>query len=186
MNAARIGSNLAPNDTFGNLSGLSSMNYLIDLFRRSRLVRLWAPVFLWMGAIFYFSSRPNPLGFLPSSRHTGGIDKLAHIGEYAGLAALLYRALSNKMGQRAQTNHKGQRTSSSALSDPYVSNNPDITALGGRFSLCFAIALAYALFDELHQELAPGRGFELADIGYDSVGIIAALGLIWVRERRGE
>ena len=45
------------------------------------------------------------------------------------------------------------------------------------------IAFAYALFDELHQELAPGRGFELADIGYDLVGVIAALGVMWVRER---
>ena len=45
------------------------------------------------------------------------------------------------------------------------------------------ISLAYAILDELHQEVAPDRGFELADIGYDLVGIISALGLIWVRER---
>jgi len=44
----------------------------------------------------------------------------------------------------------------------------------------------YALFDEIHQELVVGRGFELADIGYDLIGIIAALGLIWVRERVAE
>ena len=38
-------------------------------------------------------ARPNPLGFIPSSRHGIVIDPLAHIGEYAGLAALLHRAL---------------------------------------------------------------------------------------------
>jgi VanZ family protein len=53
------------------------------------------------------------------------------------------------------------------------------------FSLspCLLFAFAYAILDELYQELAPGRGFELADIGYDLVGIISALGLIWLRER---
>jgi hypothetical protein len=33
------------------------------------------------------------------------------------------------------------------------------------------------------QELAPGWDFELADIGYNLAGIIAALGLIWLIER---
>jgi VanZ family protein len=48
----------------------------------------------------------------------------------------------------------------------------------------FALAFAYAILDELHQDLVPGRGLELADIGYDLAGITAALGLIWLRETK--
>ena len=41
---------------------------------------------------------PNPLGFLPSSRYTIAIDKLADVGEYAGLVVLLHRALRGQGG----------------------------------------------------------------------------------------
>ena len=119
-----------------------------------------------MASIFYFSSRPDPLGFLPSSGHGIDVERLAHVGEYAGLTALLHHALSNSRGGDWEKGRGGDF--SSALS--YLS----ISAL---------MALAHAFFDELHQKLTPGRGFEPADIGYDLAGIIAALGLIWVRER---
>ena len=122
---------------------------------------------IWMAGIFYFSSRPDPLSFLPSSRHGDKIDRLAHIGEYAGLTALLHRALREPRSRGAREQGSG-RDFSLAPQCLYTS------AL---------IALAYAILDELHQELAPGRGFELADIGYDLVGIISALGLIWLRGR---
>jgi VanZ family protein len=161
---------------------------IIDLLRRSRLVQLWAPVFVWMGAIpstgsghsFYFSSRPNPLGFLPLSRHTTNIDKLAHIGEYAGLVALLYRALTRHGQKNTEAVEQGRLTQGKPAHNPKLTHAPQ--------HLCAPalIALAYALSDEIHQELAPGRGFELADIVYDLIGIIAALGLIWMRERGRE
>jgi VanZ family protein len=137
-------------------------------------MRYWAPVFIWMVGIFYFSSRPDPLDFLPSSRHGIDIDKVSHIGEYAGLAALLYRALSSSRGvdrEEGESEAEGRRDTSA----PRHRRR--------RLEVVFALALAYAILDELHQELVPGRGLELADIGYDLAGIIAALGLIWVRER---
>jgi len=45
------------------------------------------------------------------------------------------------------------------------------------------MALAYALSDELRQNSVPGRGGELADIGYDLAGVVAIVGLVWIRER---
>jgi len=66
------------------------------VFSIFRLVERWGPVLVWMVGIFYFSSRPDPLGFLCSGQDTVGVDKLAHMGEYAGLAALLYRALTGR------------------------------------------------------------------------------------------
>jgi VanZ family protein len=137
-----------------------------------------------MGTIFYFSSRPNPLGFLPSSRHTSGIDKLAHVGEYAGLAALLHRALREQggkgAGEKGSTGDKERgRRGEGEKSPPHL-----VTSSPPHLSFVALIAFAYAVLDEFHQELAPGREFELADIGYDLAGIIAALGLIWIRDRQ--
>ena len=131
----------------------------MELLRCSRLIRYWAPVFIWMAGIFYFSSRPNPLDFLPPSRYTSSIDKIAHVSEYAVLAFLLYRALKKR--------------GSSSFAPP-------------RFSTSALIAFAYAVFDEIHQEFVPNREMQLVDLGYDLVGIIAALGLIWMRERHSD
>lgn len=131
-----------------------------------------------MAGIFYFSSRPNPLGFLPLSRNAIDVDKFAHIGEYTGLVIMLHRALSNSRGGDWEKGREGEsvtRKRSSPLLVPL--RRPEL----GEGFLC----LLFAVLDELHQELTPGRGFELADIGYDLVGIMAALGLIWVRERGG-
>jgi hypothetical protein len=132
-----------------------------------------------MGGIFYFSSRPDPLSFLPVAEQRGSVGKVAHFAEYAGLTALLYRALSN--------DNEGQTPPGSPdPADPLMPSKPGTTrvsryrlAIVGHSSLVsFAIALVYAILDELHQELVPGRGFALADIGYDLAGTITALGLI--------
>ncbi len=148
----------------------NALAYIINLFRRSRLAQRWAPVFIWMAGIFYFSSRRAPLDFLPSSVPGIDIERLAHFGEYAGLAALLHRALSSSRGGDWE---KKRREGGFPLAQK----------ASQRLCTSALIALAYAVLDELHQELTPGRCFELADIGYDLVGIIAALGLIWVKER---
>ena len=130
-----------------------------------------------MAGIFYFSSRPDPLSSLPSPGHGIDIERLAHIGEYAGLAALLYRALAHNKQGSGGTEEQRRATQGKRAHNPKLTHAPQ--------HLCTSalIALAYALLDELHQELCPERGFELADIGYDLIGIIGALGVIWVRER---
>ncbi len=147
--------------------GRNTLAYIINCFRRSRLVQYWAPVLIWMAGISYFSSRPDPLDFLPSSGPGISVDRLAHIGEYAGLAALLHRALSNS---RRGDEEKGR-----------ARDNVRRSSLPLRVPL--SICLLFAFLDELHQELTPDRDFELADVGYDLIGVIAALGLIWLRGR---
>ena len=152
----------------------NALAQIIELFRRSHLVQRWAHVFIWMSGIFYFSSRREPLGFLPSPGHGIDIERLAHIGEYAGLTALLHRALRKRKRRETEEQERAIQGESA--------HNPKPTHASQHLFTSALIALAYALSDEIHQELAPGRGFEPADIGYDLVGIITALGLIWVRE----
>ena len=145
------------------------------VFSMFRLVERWGAVLFWMGGIFYFSSRSDPLGFLPLGQDTADIDKLAHMGEYAGLAALLYRALTGRQQAARDTEHP-------AAGNPHPTRS-DSASRRRAFALAFAVALAYAVFDELHQSLVPGRGGELVDVGNDVTGMAAALGLIWLRER---
>lgn len=169
----------------------NALAYLIELFRRSRLAQHWAPVFLWMAGIFYFSSRPDPLSFLPSPRYGIDIERLAHIGEYAGLTILLQRALREQRNSSTRLRRypefiegtgQGARAQRRATQrEP--AHNPKPAHAPQYLCPSALMALAYALSDEIHQQLTPVRGFELADIVYDLVGIIVALGLIWVRER---
>jgi hypothetical protein len=116
----------------------------------ARLTRRWGPVLLWAIGIFYFSSLPQPLGSLSGSQRGGLMGRGAHCAEYAGLAAWLYRAVVGDHGRRRA------------------------------FLTSFAAALVYALSDELHQELVPGRSFELVDVAYDVAGMILAFGFIWM------
>lgn len=115
-----------------------------------RWISRWGPVVVWMAGIFYFSSRPQPLGPLSRSDHSGLIGRVAHIAEYAGLAALLHRALSPQSDRL--------RASLRA----------------------FGLALAYALLDEIHQGFVPGREFSVTDITCDALGALAALGAVWI------
>lgn len=71
--------------------------------------------------------------------------KLAHFGEYALLAALWWRALITKVSQRR--------------------------ALAG----AFAIAVLYAMTDELHQTLVSGRAGRPLDVGIDAAGALTAV-----------
>ena len=160
----------------------SILRFPLSVFR-------WAPVLLWMAGIFHFSSRPNPLGSLPSSENGIDIGNLAHIGEYAGLAILLYRALEEHGSGGA--GEQGRVTEGKPAHNPEPTHAPQPlctsaqkAAVGPqRSAVVLAIALAYAILDELHQELVPGRGFGLTDIGYDLAGMMVALGLIWLRGR---
>jgi VanZ family protein len=100
-----------------------------------------------MAAIFAGSSLPHvprpPAGFT---------DKDVHLVIYAGLAAVLVRALAGG-SWRGLTLRR---------------------ALGAAI-----IATMYGVLDEFHQRLVPGRSFEIMDMAADAAGAALAAGALW-------
>src|SRR3989344_3949471 len=60
-----------------------------------KLVYSWGPVLIWMGLIFYFSSRPS-VSVSEEDVVNFVFFKLLHMVEYGILFFLLFRAFSNK------------------------------------------------------------------------------------------
>ncbi len=48
----------------------------------------------------------------------------------------------------------------------------------------FALCIAYALSDEIHQTFVAGRTFQLQDLGLDAAGILTGLSLHWLFTRK--
>jgi VanZ family protein len=133
-----------------------------------RLVMTWVPVVGLMALIFFASAQPKndvPPGtttvymsgslpvFVDYSLNTL-IKKGAHVITYAVLAGLIIRALtSNGVSMREAS------------------------------LLALAIAMSYALTDELHQAYVAGRHSSVLDIGFDYVGASAAS--LWRRRWAG-
>jgi len=101
-----------------------------------RFSRRWTAVLLWAAAIFGLSSQSRPLGrrwgTLPSA--------LAHVFEFAVLAALLHRALS-----AGPERHRPA-------------------------ALAFALTALYAASDEVHQVFVPERTATPTEYGLDLLG----------------
>lgn len=116
----------------------------------TRYIRYWLPVLLWMGVIFVASSRSS-LPFVLNKTADLVTKKAGHVTEYGVLAFLLRRAISKERGW------------------------PVLPSLGGAFFL----SLLYAVSDEFHQTFVPGRNGALTDVGFDVLGMLLALGLVW-------
>ncbi|OGD63447.1 hypothetical protein A2160_03235 [Candidatus Beckwithbacteria bacterium RBG_13_42_9] len=109
-----------------------------------RKLFLWAPVVIWCGVIFLFSSIPT----LPAV----GFDwtdflakKTAHLTEYAILYLLIMRALKN---------------------------NYQLKAISYKLILlAFIFGLLYAISDELHQRFVMGRTSRARDVAIDFLGL---------------
>ncbi len=112
--------------------------------------RRWSPPLLWATAIFYLSSQSRPLGRrwppLPSA--------VAHVFEFAVLAALLHRALAADPRRR-------ERAAARA----------------------FALTALYAASDEVHQIFVPERTATPTEYALDLLGASLGLGLShwWAR-----
>lgn len=106
----------------------------------------YLPPFLWATLIFFFSSQSVLPGF-EESVHNFIFKKLAHISVYLVLYLLVAHAVISTTSEKQ---------SKVVLVLPIF------------------ICLLYAISDELHQSLVPGRYATLRDIGYDSLGISIA------------
>ena len=115
-----------------------------------RWLYYWLPVLLWMGVIFVLSSQPK-LPFVLNKTVDSITKKAGHVTEYGILAFLLWRALSQERGSPAPLSFRG----------------------------AFGLSLLYAISDEFHQTFVPGRTGRLTDVGFDALGALLALALIW-------
>jgi VanZ family protein len=107
---------------------------------------LWLPVIVYAAAIFAASSISQPP--MP-----GGVsDSALHGWAYAGLAAVVLRALAGGHWEGVTVS----RSAAAAL-----------------------LATAYGLSDEFHQRFVPGRFFDLRDLLADAAGAAAATALIY-------
>lgn len=137
----------------------------------ARHFKLWLPVLLWMGVIFFMStdtgSAAHTSRFLGPLLHWLKPDltraqfetvqffvrKAGHLTEYALLAILLARAFFASWA--------------AMLRRP-------VTA-----ALVLGIAVMYAASDEWHQSFVPSRTASAGDVAIDAVGALIGLGLFF-------
>jgi VanZ family protein len=111
-----------------------------------KLLKYWAPVVLWMGVIFIFSSYPT----VKTSEVLWKeffIKKSAHIIEFGILALLIFRALRN-------TYNLSQK-------------NTNLISI--------LLASLYGVTDEYHQSYTSGREPTVRDALFDFVGSFLAV-----------
>jgi VanZ family protein len=115
----------------------------------------WPPALLWATAIFYLSSQSRPLG----RRWSSPPSALAHVFEFAVLAALLHRVLA---------------------ADPRRQQRAVVSA--------FALTALYAASDEVHQVFVPERKATPVEYGLDLLGALLGLSVRqwWFRRHREE
>jgi len=136
-------------------------------------VKYWLPVLVWMGIIFSASSDIG--SFEHSERIIGSlmrlvfpqvsdeavhatvvvIRKCAHVGEYAVLALLLWRAWRGKSGQ-------GQAA-----------------WRWSKAGFVLALVALYAASDEIHQAFVPSREASVRDVLLDTLGGAIGLLCLW-------
>ncbi|UCC62920.1 MAG: VanZ family protein [Anaerolineae bacterium] len=118
------------------------------------LLYYWLPLVTWMGAIFWFSAQPQPLGYLASWLESlAGI--VGHLVGYAGLVLFWWRALA--------------------------AHSASARRMRG---LAFLLTVLYAVSDEYHQSFVPGRTATLADLFIDAAGAVLGLWLVYRRQEK--
>ena len=124
---------------------------------RSRIIR-WLVVLLWIMIILAVSSIPNLPDKLPASWSKGIIPSIpddlkgyeivaafTHFGEFLILAFVLSWAVVGR-------------------------SEAKIVKL-----LVFSLSILYAFYDEIYQDGIPGRGFQVSDLTFDTLGVLAGM-----------
>jgi diacylglycerol kinase len=114
-----------------------------------RWLRDVVPLLLWMGLIFWLSSRSR-LVELDNQAEEKLFYKTSHLIAYAILAWLWWRALSRKRVLTWMT-----------------------------LLMAFVLTTLYGISDEIHQLFVPGRHGQAGDVLYDASGALLMILLIW-------
>ena len=122
------------------------MNVLKKGLSLQKIVLAYLPPLLWATVIFIFSAQASLPGF-EESAYDFFLKKSAHVFVYLVLYTLVFHAVQSTVREEYKK-----------------------TIL----LLPIAICLLYAVSDELHQSLVPGRYATLRDIGYDMLGVMLA------------
>lgn len=112
----------------------------------------WLPPLLWGSLIFFFSAQSG----LPSPDDyllDFIFKKTAHMFVFAVFYILVWRAVQRSLQPKSQP---------------------------VEWLLPMIICLSYAVLDEFHQSMTPGRSATLRDVGYDTLGMLIAY-LWWYR-----
>lgn len=115
-------------------------------------MKLWAPVAGYMALIFVLSSIPNPPALAQASS-----DKGLHFLLYAGLGALVVRALAGGLGR------------------PVTIRTLVVAVL---------VSAAYGATDEIHQYFVPPRQMEALDLAADTIGAAASALMLYAANAR--
>lgn len=122
--------------------------------KRIKKVLVWAPAVVWMGVIYFFSGRTEPVSGEIRLRLGDWTDSLFHALEYAVLSLFVYFG--------------------------FLEGKPFERTISQKcFLYSAALAVTFALSDEVHQIVVPGRGFQVKDLLFDTLG--AGIGLLGVR-----
>jgi VanZ family protein len=116
-----------------------------DHMQLRRLAVAWLPAIAWMALIFYLSAQSRPLGKTPSP----AFSYVAHFGEYAVLALLLFWAQLSRGAWKRRV-----RVS---------------------LAVSFVVSVLFAASDEYHQSFVSGRTASWLDFGTDALGAAFAL-----------
>lgn len=96
----------------------------------------------------------------------------------------LFSSLARPLGPVSDSSHSGWIGRAAHALEYAGLAALTLRALGARqarsYVLALLITLGYALSDEVHQALVPGREFALSDLAIDTAGALAALGLAWL------
>lgn len=101
----------------------------------------------WAGLIFFLSDQEVLPGF-STSIYDFVFKKSAHMFVYAVLYLLLFRAYKKTNGSKITKKH---------------------------YLFPVLLSFIYALVDELHQSIVPGRHPTVRDAGYDMLGVLTVL-----------
>lgn len=112
-----------------------------------KIIKYWLPVLLWCGVIYYLSSVPDLKSDFPD-KWDFVFRKIAHMGEYAVLAYLAFRAFGQDLSLKKSL----------------------------AYSVIFSVT--YSLTDEYHQTFITGRSGNLEDVFIDSLGVFFTFFLI--------